>query len=169
MTLDDIGKQAEAFFEFPTENRDHVTTTSCMLFARHIAEQSTAHKQEQCDQLAHEVLRLEQELAEFKQWQKEDHAKLVQQVQTIDALEQQLSRYAGAVEISASDSWVCQICGRKTPQQLRGHNKPSSPELDHIIPISKGGAHTPSNLQCACRRCNGIKSNNTEAGQLRLL
>ena len=66
------------------------------------------------------IEQLEQELAEFKQWQKEDHDKLVQQVQTIDVLEQeieqwkaeyakvnqvrneqdeQLSRYAGAVEV----------------------------------------------------------------------
>lgn len=40
--------------------------------------------------LMNKVAELEQELAEFKQWQKEDHDKLVKQVRTIDALEQEL-------------------------------------------------------------------------------
>ena len=38
MNFDDIKIKAESFFEFPTENRDHVTTTSAILFARHILE-----------------------------------------------------------------------------------------------------------------------------------
>ena len=33
-----------------------------------------------------------------------------------------------------------------------------SPELDHIIPLSKGGAHTPENTQCVCRQCNSEKA-----------
>lgn len=96
MTLDDIGKQAEEFFEFPTENRDHVTTTSCVLFARHIAEQATAYKQEHCDQLAHDVLRLEQELAESRQSNKDFCETVTPQLSRLLELE---SRYAGAVEV----------------------------------------------------------------------
>lgn len=38
MTIDEIKAKAESFFEFPTENKDHVTTTSAVLFARHILE-----------------------------------------------------------------------------------------------------------------------------------
>ena len=34
MTLDEIKVKADSFFEFPTENKDHVTTTSALLFAR---------------------------------------------------------------------------------------------------------------------------------------
>ena len=38
MNLKEIEAQAEKFFEFPTANKDHVTTTSAILFARHILE-----------------------------------------------------------------------------------------------------------------------------------
>lgn len=38
MDLDEIKAKADSFFEFPTENRDHVTTASAILFARHILE-----------------------------------------------------------------------------------------------------------------------------------
>jgi 5-methylcytosine-specific restriction endonuclease McrA len=31
-------------------------------------------------------------------------------------------------------------------------------ELDHIIPISKGGAHSRDNCQAAHARCNRMKS-----------
>lgn len=33
MTFEDMKTKADSFFEFPTENRDHVTTTSAVLFA----------------------------------------------------------------------------------------------------------------------------------------
>lgn len=32
-------------------------------------------------------------------------------------------------------------------------------EVDHILPLSKGGAHEASNLVIACRTCNAKKSN----------
>lgn len=58
------------------------------------------------------------------------------------------------------DGWKCQICGIPTPRELRGNRvAPNAPELDHIIPVSRGGAHSPENTQCACRRCNSRKKN----------
>lgn len=57
------------------------------------------------------------------------------------------------------DGWKCQICGCKTPQRFRGTYRGNAPELDHIVPLSRGGAHTYLNTQCACRKCNGEKSN----------
>lgn len=72
------------------------------------------------------------------------------------------------LKVFARDSWTCQICGCKTPERLRGKNKPRSPELDHRVPMSKGGGHTYSNVQCACRSCNGAKGNSNNAGQIPL-
>lgn len=65
------------------------------------------------------------------------------------------------------DGWRCQLCGIKTPRRLRGSIKPNAPEMDHIIPLSKGGEHSYLNTQCACRQCNGDKGD-SEVGQLRL-
>lgn len=56
------------------------------------------------------------------------------------------------------DRWRCQLCGVKTPKSKRGTYADNAPELDHIIPLSKGGAHKYTNTQCACRKCNGLKS-----------
>lgn len=35
--------------------------------------------------------------------------------------------------------------------------------LDHIVPLSKGGKDEPKNLQATCRICNGIKSDMTDS------
>lgn len=64
--------------------------------------------------------------------------------------------------------WTCYICGRKTPRSLRGTTDPLAPEVDHIVPLAKGGTHTWSNVACACRECNQ-KKHDGELGQLRLL
>jgi 5-methylcytosine-specific restriction endonuclease McrA len=56
------------------------------------------------------------------------------------------------------DGWKCKFCGVDTPRGLRGKHLPNSPELDHVIPLSKGGAHTYENTQLLCRGCNNFKS-----------
>jgi len=55
------------------------------------------------------------------------------------------------------DQWHCYICGEPTPQELRGTYDKRAPELEHIIPLSKGGEHSYANTACACRECNGSK------------
>jgi 5-methylcytosine-specific restriction endonuclease McrA len=72
-------------------------------------------------------------------------------------------------DIFERDGYRCQICGKATPMSRRGTCYPNAPELDHRVPISKGGGHLYSNVQCSCRSCNGKKSNHSEAGQLSLL
>jgi hypothetical protein len=61
-------------------------------------------------------------------------------------------------KVFARDKWACRICGVKTPKKLRGTFEDNAPELDHIIPIAKGGPHIYENVQCACRKCNQNKS-----------
>jgi 5-methylcytosine-specific restriction endonuclease McrA len=61
------------------------------------------------------------------------------------------------LRVAVRDGWRCQMCGVATPRSLRGTYEGNAPELDHIIPLSRGGGHTMGNVQCACRRCNGLK------------
>lgn len=55
-------------------------------------------------------------------------------------------------------NWVCTYCGKHTPKNMRGKHEHNSPELDHIVPLSKGGKHTYLNTTLACRSCNHKKS-----------
>jgi hypothetical protein len=62
------------------------------------------------------------------------------------------------IKVFRRDKWVCQHCGCGTPEWLRGNTlSESSPELDHVLPIAHGGAHSYVNTQCLCRACNSVK------------
>jgi 5-methylcytosine-specific restriction endonuclease McrA len=45
----------------------------------------------------------------------------------------------------------CYLCGKLIPMNHR--------HVDHIMPLSKGGAHRPSNLAATCDQCNRGKHN----------
>ena len=50
----------------------------------------------------------------------------------------------------------CAYCGRRT-ELVPGHAfHPGSPTLDHVVPLSRGGADHPENLVLACYRCNVV-------------
>lgn len=72
------------------------------------------------------------------------------------------------VKVCERDRWRCQLCGIKTPRSKRGTYDDDAPEVDHIVPLSMGGAHRYTNVQCACRRCNAAKSDRP-MGQLLLV
>lgn len=61
-------------------------------------------------------------------------------------------------EVFERDGWRCHMCGCSTPKRYRGTYRPNAPELDHIVPLAKGGQHTKVNTACSCRACNGAKS-----------
>lgn len=63
------------------------------------------------------------------------------------------------IAVFERDKWKCQLCMVSTPRNLRGTTNDRAPELDHIMPLSLGGAHSYMNTQCACRKCNIAKSN----------
>lgn len=54
------------------------------------------------------------------------------------------------------DGWVCGLCSEPVDAGLSWPD-PWSASLDHIVPISLGGAHTEANLQCAHLGCNLAK------------
>jgi len=60
-------------------------------------------------------------------------------------------------EVFDDAGWKCYICGVDTPESKRGTYDDDAPELEHIVPVSKGGNHFRSNLACACRKCNQAK------------
>jgi 5-methylcytosine-specific restriction endonuclease McrA len=72
-------------------------------------------------------------------------------------------------EVFNRDKWKCQCCSKKLKQDDRGKMIDKAPELDHIIPLSKGGEHNRRNTQLLCRKCNGAKSNNGYEGEQMLL
>lgn len=53
-------------------------------------------------------------------------------------------------EVFKRDSFCCQYCGRSAPEVVL--------EVDHIIPVSKGGDNDISNLITSCFDCNRGKS-----------
>jgi len=49
-------------------------------------------------------------------------------------------------DIFNRDNFTCHYCGRKTPEVIL--------ELDHVIPVSKGGMDEAENLITSCFECN---------------
>jgi 5-methylcytosine-specific restriction endonuclease McrA len=74
-------------------------------------------------------------------------------------------RYSNGARRRAARKWVlasqdiCALCGKPVDKSLpAGH--PMAPEVDEIIPVSRGGSpYERSNLQLAHRCCNNRKSN----------
>jgi hypothetical protein len=55
------------------------------------------------------------------------------------------------MEIFKRDLFTCQYCGARIPNVTL--------QIDHIIPVSKGGSNSSTNLITACFDCNMGKSN----------
>lgn len=54
-------------------------------------------------------------------------------------------------KILSRDKFKCKLCGKTA--------KETKLEIDHIIPVSKGGKSTDDNLRTLCFECNRGKSN----------
>ena len=55
-------------------------------------------------------------------------------------------------DVLKRDHFTCKMCGATVKDGIKL-------QVDHIIPVSKGGKTTMSNLQTLCQRCNRGKSN----------
>ncbi len=53
--------------------------------------------------------------------------------------------------VFSRDNYTCCYCG----------NRGVKLECDHVIPVSKGGGHSPVNLVTACKKCNRSKGGKT--------
>jgi len=58
-----------------------------------------------------------------------------------------IAQYQGQVGIFGI---ICKRCGRSFPIDIM--------EVDHIVPVSKGGKDNPANLRLLCPTCNRKKS-----------
>ena len=76
-----------------------------------------------------------------------------------------------AKNVFIRDNYECQYCGymcsRFKYSQTELAKKPKlyliKPEMEHVIPSSKGGLNTWENTVTACRRCNNRKDNRSLA------
>jgi 5-methylcytosine-specific restriction endonuclease McrA len=55
------------------------------------------------------------------------------------------------------DGWMCHICGEAVDPTLKRPD-PMAAELDHIIPLAKGGEESYANCRCSHATCNRKKS-----------
>lgn len=60
------------------------------------------------------------------------------------------------------DNGICGLCGEKIELRYTAPH-PKSLSLDHIVPLTKGGAHIYENVQIAHYGCNSRKGNRTTA------
>lgn len=67
------------------------------------------------------------------------------------------SEAVSPLRVFRRDGWRCYLCGCETPQAARGSMASNAPELDHVVPLAVGGAHSYVNVRCACRLCNQSK------------
>lgn len=66
------------------------------------------------------------------------------------------------------DGWRCGICRRRINQRL-AYPHPRSASLDHIIPLSRGGAHVRANVRASHLKCNVVRGNRGGGEQLLMI
>lgn len=60
------------------------------------------------------------------------------------------------LDVHTRDEWTCQLCQQPIDPAVAWPD-PMSPSVDHIVPLSKGGAHAMINVQSAHLSCNSSK------------
>lgn len=91
-----------------------------------------------------------------KRWKRENRDKHLAHKRNRYGFERSSGAREKSVDVEALWTGFCALCGLHMDRTLeRGHRL--SPTVDHIVPLSKGGAHTPDNLQWAHMACNSSK------------
>ena len=65
------------------------------------------------------------------------------------------------------DGWVCHICSG--PVRKESGNDSKAPSIDHLRPVSKGGAHTWENVALAHKGCNSGRGNRSVLIQAKVI
>jgi DNA-directed RNA polymerase subunit RPC12/RpoP len=91
------------------------------------------------------------------------------------ALKLRRARKKGAVcerfdsgEIFERDKWICGICKKQIDKKLRWPHMMSA-SIDHVVPLSEGGAHGRANCRASHWKCNSLRSNRGGGEQLALI
>jgi hypothetical protein len=66
-------------------------------------------------------------------------------------------------EIFERDGWICQIC-HEPVDRAASRRTAGGATIDHVVPLSRGGADDPSNVATAHRRCNREKGARYQEG-----
>ena len=86
-----------------------------------------------------------------------------------EAIRRARERNAPSVEsvnrlvVAERDGWICQLCGEPIDAALE-YPDPGYLNVDHVVPLSKGGGHTYSNVQASHAVCNNRKNNRLLSG-----
>jgi hypothetical protein len=67
------------------------------------------------------------------------------------------NEYVNKLDVFQRDYWVCGLCHEPVDREAPWP-APSSPSLDHIVPLAVGGPHVYANVQCAHLGCNLLKN-----------
>ena len=81
-----------------------------------------------------------------------DAAKARRRAQMTDTRSEPVQR----MRVFDRDQWCCRLCGDPVDRSARVPNH-HAPTLDHIVPLSAGGAHTYANIQTAHFICNSLR------------
>lgn len=128
------------------------------------AEYRAAHREE--IQAAYERLKVEGYFSDkVRRWRKENPAAYKAQKQRSEMIRRARKRETqiepiDTATILARDRSMCGICGKLVDRK--------DLSFDHIIPLSRGGAHAAWNLQVAHWRCNTLRNAGRTPGQPRL-
>lgn len=79
-----------------------------------------------------------------------------------ERIKQQRTAHVYRQQIYKRDNYTCQLCNEPVNMTLNPQAD-MAPSLDHIIPLAKGGTHSPGNVQLAHRLCNSYKSDQLQA------
>lgn len=71
-------------------------------------------------------------------------------------------------QVYERDAWRCHICGHKVRRDVNGLHQLGA-TLDHLIPLSRGGAHCYENVALAHRKCNTRKNAQLQPFQMLLI